>query len=373
MEGLRGLAVILVFFVHYHALSDPWIPPSSLTETVAHILHEVGYTGVDLFFLLSGYLIYGSLLSKRPPFLSFMARRIERLYPTFTVVFLLYLLLSFLFPAESKLPGSATQAILYLLENFFLLPGMFDIHPMITVAWSLSYEMLFYLLCPLVIASLNLRQWRRSQRVIMFLGIAFVLIMSPAWLGERIRLTLFLSGVCLHEVIESRVFPPWRDITAVLLLLVSWGVIFLPLHPHVHASVLVVSLCIAFFSLCHLCFVSPESGVARVFTWTPLRWLGNMSYSYYLIHGLVLKGGFLLLAQFSPPAHDSASVFWVVLPGMFTLTVLISAGLFLAIERPFSLQSSSTFFRTIVSRMSNVHAGDKTEESPRSCNTVHNG
>jgi peptidoglycan/LPS O-acetylase OafA/YrhL len=65
MEGLRGLAVILVFFVHYHALSAPWIPSSSLTATIAYILHEIGYTGVDLFFVLSGFLITGLLLDAR--------------------------------------------------------------------------------------------------------------------------------------------------------------------------------------------------------------------------------------------------------------------------------------------------------------------
>ena len=64
MEGLRGLAVFLVFLVHYVTLAKPWLAPASFSTRVADGLHNIGNTGVDLFFVLSGYLIYGSLIRK---------------------------------------------------------------------------------------------------------------------------------------------------------------------------------------------------------------------------------------------------------------------------------------------------------------------
>ena len=95
MEGLRGFAVLLVFFVHYMALIEPWLgDDAAWAETVSLVVADVGNAGVDLFFMLSGYLIYGSLLARPQPYGLFLRRRIERLYPTFLVVFLVILYLA---------------------------------------------------------------------------------------------------------------------------------------------------------------------------------------------------------------------------------------------------------------------------------------
>ena len=61
MEGLRGLAVILVFFVHYHALFAGSLDVNSISFNISKFLEVNGNSGVDLFFVLSGFLvsIYG--------------------------------------------------------------------------------------------------------------------------------------------------------------------------------------------------------------------------------------------------------------------------------------------------------------------------
>ena len=61
MEGLRGFAVFLVFLVHYVTLVKPWMVHGSALDLFGNLLRSIGSTGVDLFFVLSGYLIYGSL------------------------------------------------------------------------------------------------------------------------------------------------------------------------------------------------------------------------------------------------------------------------------------------------------------------------
>lgn len=77
MEGLRGFAVALVFLVHYHTLFIPWVSTGSVTVTVSTFLRSIGHSGVDLFFILSGYLIYGAVIKKNIDYPKFMLRRIR--------------------------------------------------------------------------------------------------------------------------------------------------------------------------------------------------------------------------------------------------------------------------------------------------------
>ena len=136
MEGLRGFAVLLVFCTHYVTLIGPWLNEASWLGHAADALHTVGNAGVDLFFVLSGYLIYGSLMARPQAYLAFMRRRVRRIHPTFLAVLAIYLLLSLVFPAERKIPADTADAAVYLLQNILLLPGLFPIVPIITVAWS---------------------------------------------------------------------------------------------------------------------------------------------------------------------------------------------------------------------------------------------
>jgi len=168
MEGIRGFAVFLVFVVHYVTLAEPWIQESSLTYSISEQIRSIGNTGVDLFFVLSGYLIYGMLIKKDKPFGHYIVRRIQRIYPTFTVVFIIYLILSVIFPSESKIP-SGLDGVIFVIQNFLLLPGLFDIEPIITVAWSLSYEFFYYLLIPLLITLFRMRLWKPINRIVFLL------------------------------------------------------------------------------------------------------------------------------------------------------------------------------------------------------------
>ena len=337
MEGLRGFAVFLVFLVHFVTLIRPWILGNSDFLLFATSLHTIGNTGVDLFFVLSGYLIYGSLISRRQQFLRFMSRRIVRIYPTFVVVFAAYVILSFLFPAENKIPATTTEGFLYLIQNFLLLPGLFPIEPMITVAWSLSYEMFYYLAIPLVIALFRLRDRTSIWRTTFFLSVAFVTAIYCAVNGGHVRLIMFISGIVLYEAINSPRVPSLHSFFGLLALAVGLLCTLLPLDGSGGFVVKVCILFVAFFSVCWACFRTPYAWLPRSFAWTPLRWLGNMSYSYYLLHGLALKAGFLALSTVLPIASYGSWLFWVLLPPMFVLTLIPASVLFLLVERPLSL------------------------------------
>src|SRR3569832_1649102 len=96
MEGLRGFAVLLVFLVHYTTLVEPLLGRATFEIELGAALRTIGNAGVDLFFVLSGYLIYGLLIRKPTPFWRYLRRRAQRIYPTFLAVFALYLVLAWL-------------------------------------------------------------------------------------------------------------------------------------------------------------------------------------------------------------------------------------------------------------------------------------
>lgn len=342
MEGLRGFAVFLVFVVHYVSLMNPWISAYPALYKLADVLHAMGNAGVDLFFVLSGYLIYGALIARPRKFTAFIARRARRIYPAFLAVFLLYLVVSCLLPVESRIPAGGWDAVIYLSQNLLLLPGLFPIEPFITVAWSLSYEMAYYIVIPVVIGVLGLRSRTRTARIAFFLLVASGGAVACGAFGGPIRLIMFLAGVVLFEIVEGQIGPTPRSMNGLLALATGLVIVWLPpelLPTSGSASVAVKIgiLFVCFLVLCLACFRSPTAWLATAFSWTPLRWLGNMSYSYYLLHGLALKGAFLVVGKMLSLDVLGPSMFWALLPFMFAATLPPAALLFIFVERPFSL------------------------------------
>ena len=336
MEGMRGFAVLLVFFVHYATQIEPWLADHVLASTLVGWLHTMGNTGVDLFFVLSGFLIYGSLISRAQPFAGFMWRRIERIYPAFTALFLIYIALSVVFPAESKIPASTADGAIYLLQNYLLLPGLFPIDPMITVAWSLSYEMFYYLAVPLVIALFKLRERSPLWRSCFFIAMCLSLAIYVTLAGGPIKLMMFLGGMLLYEALEHSTLSV-SSATGLVALIAGLLSTVLPVPGPAAGAVKTVILLVAFLLLCLACFRMPQEWLPQAFAWTPLRWLGNMSFSYYLLHGLVLKAVFLVLPIVWPPTGDQPMLFWWLLPPLLALTIVPAALFFLLVERPCSL------------------------------------
>ncbi|MBK4734325.1 acyltransferase family protein [Noviherbaspirillum pedocola] len=340
MEGLRGFAVILVFVVHYVTLVTPWLRGNTALASVAHALHTVGNSGVDLFFVLSGYLIYGSLISREQKFVPFIKRRIRRIYPVFTFLLITYIVLSLLFPTESKLPGGLFDAFVYLAANFLLLPGLLPITPIITVAWSLSYEMFYYISLPALISIFKLRGMPCGWRIGFFVTLTVVFALACAQYGGPTRLLMFVSGILLYDVIEHRLFSSVGSALAFSSLMLGLLCTLVPIPGPFGATLKAAILFATFFVVCHTCFARSSSVFARAFSVAGLRWLGNMSYSYYLVHGLALKAAFLILMTFFPPREQGIVFFAGLMIAMFLWTLVASALMFIAIERPLSLDSA---------------------------------
>jgi peptidoglycan/LPS O-acetylase OafA/YrhL len=338
MEGLRGLAILLVFAVHYFTLAGAQAPAESISARLAALLSSVGNIGVDLFFILSGFLIYGSLIRRRTPFPDYLRRRAQRIYPVFLVVFALYLALSALVPAEDKIPDAPGHALAYIGANLLLLPGIFSIRPMITVAWSLSYEFCFYLLTPVVIGALSLRAWRPASRTtLLTLSSAFLLALSAAGRFPHVRMLGFFAGMMLWETLEPLALGPspasrWADRIALPLL----AAVMLTFTHLRWAPLRALTVTLSFSVLCWAC-LSGNGLCAQLFRRTPIRWLGNLSYSYYLMHGLALKALFFALARYGVPQAIGGPSVWLLCPLAFFWTLVLTFPVFLFVERPLSL------------------------------------
>jgi peptidoglycan/LPS O-acetylase OafA/YrhL len=341
LDGLRGLAALMVFLVHYAALVAPWLPEGGMTAGGARGLHAAGHLGVYLFFVISGYLIYGSLIRKEVAFRAYMRRRLWRIYPTFLVVFAVYLALSAALPAQSRIPPEPLEAIPYVLANLLLLPGLFDIAPIITVAWSLSYEMFFYLVMPLLVGALALRQRPRALRVLVF---ALIWILIPILAPEHFAASAFIVGIMLVETtgaLGTRDVPAWLEPVAVLAFAAAIGVysaVYLDLIEGPHIDIWKNLVLFGASYLLFLASLQRDGWLARLFRLRLARYVGNVSYSFYLIHSLCLHVVFVIAGVLLPPESLAHGLwFWVLLPPALLASTLGAAALFLLVERPFSL------------------------------------
>jgi exopolysaccharide production protein ExoZ len=347
MEGLRGLAVLVVFFVHAHAFFGPYLFSHTRLFSVSEYLGRVGNAGVDLFFVLSGFMIYGALVQRRVTYFTFLRRRVKRIYPTFLAVLAGYLVLSVVFPSESKIPAHSWAAAKYIAENIFFLPGFFPIVSIITVAWSLSFEFAFYLSVPLIVLLLSHGKNDRVRRIALLsaLWVGFVLLEAFFQHGTHIRMLSFLSGMLLQETVASgsvRSFVTaklqWASVSA-LVVIASYHFAFEPKDWATRASGV---FCVALMSVAIFCFVLSAlefpGTLQEVCTWKPLRYWGNISYSYYLAHGITLKALATLLARMQPREHSVLTYFGAIVVGLAASWVTASL-LYLLVEKPLSLTS----------------------------------
>lgn len=357
LDHCRSLAIIFVFVYHYRIFGNP-----PLVDTIG----EFGWTGVDLFFVLSGYLIGGQLLGAiakdRPiAYGEFWFKRFMRIIPAYAATLILYYTIP-AFTERSHLPP--LWKLVTFTQNFGL-----DLTKTAAFshAWSLCIEEQFYLILPLVIFALVIksngsglhtshfsRHARLTIPVIVILGLAartfcwfhfiapippdgprgipfYKWIYYPTW-G---RLDGLLAGVSLAAVYH---FKPqtWQKLTrhGNTWLLASLGLItaagFLSAgFDTFRTAVLGFPLISLAYGLLVLAALSPNTFLYR-FGSRLTRFIATISYSLYLTHKQIIHLTQQLLV--GPDGdHDS---YWLFAACAFTSLVAATL-LHFAVERPF--------------------------------------
>lgn len=319
LDGLRALAVILVFAHHVDQSALPG-----------------GFVGVDVFFVISGYLITWLLLVEHDrlggiDLARFYGRRALRLYPALIVLVILASTAAAIRGLGSPAADGAAAAT-YVTDIY----ANIATHPSLVLhTWSLSVEEQFYLLWPAVLI-LSLRRGWPVTRVIVaaivvsigltvFFGVsphprvAFVQFLPTshiAELGAGILLAVALRNAPPSALLE-RLSGPAAAAGALVLLLVAE----LTLDAHWWAFPAVALIC--WPPVAHL-VIHRESAISRAFSSRSAVWLGERSYGFYLYHYPVLM--LLVLAGASVPARIA-----IGLP----VTLAVTAASWTYIERPF--------------------------------------
>ena len=303
IQGLRGLAVVLVILYHFE------------------LAFPNGYLGVDLFFVVSGFvisrLIHSQLAAETFSFGSFYFSRFMRLFPALSVVVIFTIGISAVVSNKSSFEVSWSTGMSALLGVSNVTAQLLSADYFATDSransllhtWSLGVEEQFYLVLPLALYFLysRSRNFRLSALTAVSTAslVSFALFISPRAWGEIpyvgaflgyyspvVRVWEFGAGVAVYLIsLKSKALPPLitRLLVTVGLLLSFFASSFSPTVFGVSARWATV-LVVVGTSLVILSQSDPDKQ-SRALSWRPLTWLGERSYSLYLWHWPLLVLG----------------------------------------------------------------------------------
>lgn len=319
IDGVRALAVLAVVAYHYSPANFPG-----------------GFIGVDVFFVISGYLITGILVkaiedNDFPTFRSllsdFYQRRIRRIFPSLILVLTACLAIGWLvlFSSEYERLGKYVAAGAGYVENFVLWneAGYFDhasIDKTLLHLWSLAVEEQFYIAWPLLLWAITRRRWPLLGSIALIAAMTFALNVSLVFSGHithafyspisrtwELMVGAWLAVAHRHGVTW---LSRWRSVQ-------SWGGITL-----IVAGLSLIEPTSAFPGFWALL---PALGTAlivnagpntflngRLLSWRPAVWVGLISYPLYLWHWVLLSLMVIVFGDNNPTFRHASRLVLVV-------------------------------------------------------------
>ena len=284
LDALRGLAAMGVLLYHYSWAYDAIGPRHAAPGLWATFPY--GNFGVELFFIISGFVIVMTL-ERTKTARAFILSRAARLYPAFIACLCTTLLVS---RVTNHSPGKGYGS--QLVANLTMAPALFGFPGLDGSYWSLQYELVFYALAALAVLGLNIPRLEISCLV--WLGCAIgirIFWPDPTRLIQLLTAArfahLFIIGVmlhCLHKGQSSSL--TWVTLFAALFT-ASFG-------PHWAAEPLPVPVYVMMIAGFALAVWLATSRWAGWMDQAPLRFLGRISYPLYLVHQVA---GFALLTR----------------------------------------------------------------------------
>ena len=331
LTGLRFFAALLVVLFHLPRFFDP--------ISSASTVFGLGYTGVGFFFILSGFVL---AWARKPDDTAprFYWRRFARVWPLHALTTVLSVPVAIL--TGAAITWAALIPVLTLTQAWFV-PNDFR-YAFNGVSWSLSVELFFYLLFPVLMRHIPVR------RPIVTAAAAFVLmclvaltaafLFSPARLEYLLytmpafRLGEFIIGICLAVLIRSGWRPPFTLRTATLAAVAAYTFAMVATNitvgdptrlPHVVADLWLVPGFVAIILAGASGDVRGDSGWLRSPRCVDL---GYWSFALYLIHELIIRA--------VEPWADTlpTSVCALIAAGVVILAVVASKFLYERFERP---------------------------------------
>lgn len=321
LDGVRGIAILLV--LAFHLQLDQTIPTSTVALQRLREMMSTGWSGVDLFFVLSGFLITGILLDTKDAInrgTSFYARRILRIAPLYYLAVFCSMLASYGLRNHTGIRATTPSAIGWLSYLLYFqnswMPVFEPQHSLIQHFWSLGVEEQFYLLWPSCV-------WFTPQKYLLKLCLSlcaiailvrwFLLLKLADPASEIVQYNLFarmdslLTGaICAIAVRNEKMLRRVRPLIPGVVLVAATGMYMIDFVAHeiwtrgFYTQLLGYSL-LAFGYGAFVLAVQLQTGTGnlldKALTMNWLRAFGRYSYGIYVFHPAVFQIGQLVFRR----------------------------------------------------------------------------
>lgn len=307
IQILRAFAALNVVLFHVIGSSKSY----GYNTNYLSVLEGWGSSGVDIFFVISGFVMLFTQLENKRSVSEFLKSRLIRIAPIYWIVSAFVILVYFFVPSAFKAMIITPD---WALSSFFFLSGpLLGEHPLVHVGWTLEWEMLFYLVFGV---SLWFRSWLVSLSIVFLVLIAFGIVSSNLILLE------FLGGVLIAIVYKKfgnndrlgmfclvlgsvllcmSILPSWRNWIDERVIL--WGI---PSFFVVYGALTIKQF---------------QNKTAQL--------LGDASYSIYLLQVLTIPAFYKLASKLDFPLHND-----LLALACLTATAICGVVMFLLLERP---------------------------------------
>jgi len=340
IQYLRAIAASLV--VCHHAFAPPAVN--------SYYRHSFGEFGVDLFFVISGYIMWTTTVRGRRGPVPFWAARIVRIVPLYWVYTTLFLLVA-IFAPQALFTEAGLDAV-FVLKSYLFVPALHPtyggIAPVYTLGWTLNYEMFFYL-----VFGFSLVLARPALRFGLFAGL-FVLLVLAGWMtGPRGAilstytnpiLLEFLAGVAL-AALGPRLMRSAAGVGLAALLVAAAWLVFVVLSEAPPGRLVAFGLPAAVIVAGAL-MLEP---IARLRTSRLALLLGDASYSIYLAHPFAQRV-WLLAVGLLVPDLGAPVVAALYVSSALLIGILGGVASYLLLERPLLAAGHRLIGRSSLSR-----------------------
>ncbi|MGH8201346.1 MAG: acyltransferase family protein [Steroidobacteraceae bacterium] len=281
LDGLRAVAILLVLMSHF------WM--YSVSHDGLNRFFQSGWTGVDLFFVLSGYLITSILLKTRDRptyFRTFYLRRTLRIFPPYyALLIIVFVALPLVRPVEQRLREDGWMFWLYIGNFLFAAHGWQSMRAL-NLTWSLAIEEQFYLLWPALVRLVN----RHFGAVCIALCILLPALRFALWDAH-------VGWMWLHVMMPLRADSfAWGALVALYPRRFAWAsaliipiAILTGMREYYQPGEIVGTIGYSLNAACAAGLISlalRDGPFARTLSFRPLRYIGEVSYGIYLYHAL---------------------------------------------------------------------------------------
>ncbi|CAA6820114.1 MAG: Unknown protein [uncultured Sulfurovum sp.] len=303
ITGLRAIAVLMVFMIHAGG--------GGLREmfSFGERFENMGKYGVDIFFVISGFTIFYQFYNKNYSLRNFLILRLLRVSIPYYPIIIVLSLYSFLGGRDYnywaiKFCDGSIDIVNFFTHIFYI--SYIDLkyaNTIIGVEWTLAIEVFYYFLLGYMIYVL--KKLSSIKSVMFYLVLSFILSIGLVFIGKLMTNALFISwmpfkygymfllgGLAyhlrehIHQKYNKAKINNFSNITIIIVTLLFFIFMFATFIPN---KTTINQLFFSLLTFLLIVFVDDNSSFSKIFTNKIMIFLGSISFSFYLIHLLILK------------------------------------------------------------------------------------